>query len=252
MGAGNAFLLKGDLHVDVLDDAGNQTGQRIALNTSNMKLTPPSAKDINQPSFMDHTYGQTLDSIALPGDPATLAFTTNSFPADQFDLLFSGEQATLSQASGIDVAFSATAKLGKWVKIGDHVQLSALTVAAPVSMVEGLDYEVDYAGARIRALTDGGISDGATVSGTYDHAAVTGRTLSGASKVSRKCMLYFKGRNMASGERVLIDIWEANLKFGAISPIGEDFMAVEAEGNLITPTGKSSPYRMRAWNEPAV
>lgn len=249
MGSGNAILLKGDLHVDLLDASGAQTGQRTRLNANPLTLTPPTAEEITQQGFGDDNYGDTLDSYDIPGAPAQISFETDSFPRDMWDAFFAGDSSTLTQAADTGVAFTITAKLGKWVPLGnDHVQLSNLSVTTPVSMTEGTDYEIDYAGARFRALTDGGISDEATVSGTYDHAAVTGTTVKGGKYTNRKVYLYLKGTLLTTGERVLLDCWEVNARFGEISPIGTEFMRVSVEGSMITPTGKDSPYRIRAYS----
>jgi len=252
MGAGNAILLKGDLHIDLLTTAGASTGQRTALNVTSLTLTPPGSEELEQKSFMKSTYGQTLDSVPLPGDSAKVGFETDSFPKDQWDLFFSGSTSTLSQAAGTAVAYSITAKLDKWVPLGnDHVQLTTLAVTSPASLVEGEDYEVDYQGGRFRALSTGDIAADATVAGTYAHAAVTGTTLQGASEVSRKCGLLLTGVNMADGQLVELEVWQASLKFGEISPIGDAFMKVSAEGVLVTPSGKTAPYRLRSWTAPA-
>jgi len=252
MGAGNAILLKGDLHIDVLTSAGAETGQRTALNALTLKLTPPGSKELEQKSFMLDTYGQTLDSVPLPGDSAKIEFETDSFPRDQWDLFFSGSTSTLSQSAGTAVAYSITAKLDKWVPLGnDHIQLTTLAVTSPAGLTEGDDYEVDYQSGRFRALSGGDIAADATVAGTYAHAAVTGIDLQGASQVSRKCALVLKGHNIADGWEVVLDVWQSSLKFGEISPIGDNFMKVKAEGVLTTPAGKNAPYRLRSWPKPA-
>ena len=243
-----ATLYKGDLHLDALSGAGLPTGERLAVNATELKLTPATSNQLTQQSTKLADYGSTLTSIRLPGNPAIVSITADGIPEDQLDLWLSGSQSTLTQASGTAVAFEVIASLDRWVKLGDHVELSALTLTTPAEKTLGTDYEVDYQGARIRALSTGTIAQGATLTGTYNHAAVTGGIVHGGYVISRPCYMYLKGYDMGKLEKVLLDVWQADLEFGEATPMGSGLMSITASGPMITPAGKVGPYRIRHWS----
>jgi len=250
-----ATFYRGNLHLDALSAAGLPTGQRLEVNLTALTLAPPDSSKIVVPDQSVAGYGNTLASVTVPGGtPATVTLTADAIPEDQWDLWLSGTQSTLTQSAGTSVAFEVAANLDRWVPLGnDHVELTALTLAAPVDKVLGTDYEVDYQGGRIRALASGTIVQGATMSGTYNHAAITspGGIVHGGSVLSRNCYIYFVGKNLAHGERVILDIWQAELTFGEAQPVSDGFMSLTATGPMITPPGKTSPYRRRKWAAPA-
>jgi hypothetical protein len=254
-GKAHAVYIKGSLHLSVLNALGQQTGQLLDINTTAVTLSPPDSSKISVTDQSVERYGQTITSITLPGGtPASISFSTNAIPKDQWDLWLSGTKENLIQSAGTAVAFEVTANLDKWVPLGGgHIELSALAVTAPAETAIGVDYEVDYQGGRIRALSSGLITQGATITGTYSHAAITseGGLVHGGSILSRRCYIYLRGQNLATKEKVLLDVWDADLTFGEAQIVSDGFMSVTAQGTMVTPPDKTSPYDLRTWVAPA-
>ena len=245
-----AFIMSGNLHIAPIV-AGVTGAFSEVLNPTEFKYTPPSNDPLKLKSYLKDTWGQTIATKDRIGDPAKLSFGFNLIPKSLWDLIWMGDLSALTQASGTDVAFTLTAKSGKWVPIGTHRQLSAIDITTPTGLVEGDDYQIDYAAGLFYAVPGGEIADAATVSGTYDHAAITGIKVAGGKYSAKKCAVRISGKDEYSGDHVQIEAWEADLVVSEFSPIGDDFVTVSVEGELVTPSGKTAPIAIEAWTPPA-
>lgn len=312
------LIMSGDVRIDLFNSAGVAQGLSDAVNPTEFKFSPPTGELKTVVSSMRDTYGQVIASKTLPKDPAKISFSFNKFPVALWDLLWMGPTAEISQASGTAVAFSVAAKIGKWVSVGAHVQLSALTakceavvtgaisgttltvsavtsgklvvgqtisgsgvtadttitalgtgtgstgtytvsasqtassttISATITRTVNVDYAVDFASGRIKALATGDISEGEIITGTYNHPAVSGyRTDAGAS-LSKRGAVYISGTNEIDGTQIEAEFGDVEMVVSEFSPIGTDYVSASVTGTLSTPTGWDSPARIKQY--PAV
>jgi len=245
-----ALVLSGNLHLARIVN-GVTGAESQSLNPTAFEVTPPTDDKLEMVSYKKETYRQVIASMPRIGDGAKISFSFNELPVSQWDLLWMGDASALTQSSGTAVAFSVTATGGNGLFLG-HRQLSAVAVTTPSGMVEGTDYTVDYAAGLLYPIPGAGIGSAVTLAGTYSHAAITGKKINAGRFSAIKAKVFVSGKNEYTGDNVMITCYEASLKVSAFQLIGDEFVNVQVEGDLVTPPGKTSPILVEQWTPPAI
>lgn len=208
----NYSLGKGIVYFDRFDSAGASTGELDLGNAPVFSLTPAvevmahyesrsgiKDKDREVETSLGYTFKISLDEyskenimLALRGD--AMAYTTQS-----------DDTAT---DEGV------VARLDRWVKLAYRKLLSTGIVVTnqggTVTYTAGTDYEVDLGTGRIKAITGGAISDGATILVDYSYQAASYPTIyAGARTVEG--LLRFVG-DPAIGPAYEVEVWHVKLK----------------------------------------
>jgi len=127
-----------------------------------------------------------------------------------------------------------------------HRDVSALVITnadGSTTYVSGTDYELDSAPGMVKILADGNITEGQALDVVYDYAAITGTKMEGGGNPTIKGRLKMDGENLATGERIELDIYEAQIvPTGGVDFMSEDFVNIPLEGRIITPTGNTTGY----------
>ncbi|MGL5948235.1 MAG: hypothetical protein ACRCYV_04125 [Aeromonas sp.] len=238
------LLLAGDVYIAELVN-----GQKQVLvgpiNAEEISVTPPTTEEKSRISKKRATFGQALDSVQLPKDPAKLSIKWNSMTKQLLADAIAGKQGEFSQAEGVVTDEAHTLSQGGWIEL-THAFIKEGSVSVELAtggaaLVADTDYQLS--GNLLQALTPAAAQ---AVLVTYTKAAVTGTTYTGTSETLKPRYFLIDGENLAQpGQRVRVTIDQAMLAAqGALALMSGEFMEGELEGSLVTLPGQTAPYRI--------
>jgi hypothetical protein len=199
-------------------------------------------------SNMESTYGQVLASVAKPTESASLSAEVDYMPPYLMGLMLGADITELSQSSGDVEDEAVTLALGVWVPLANKY-ISPNSVLTPFVLetdgtpdveIASTKYEVDYINGLIKATHADAV--GAKVV-TYKKAARTGETYKGGQAKSAYLKLIGTGTEKVSQKRVRLQIHKASLAASAaFDPVAGGYVKGSFAGDLLTPTGETSPW----------
>lgn len=313
------LIFAGDLYLGAVDSDGKLTGGMTGpINVPQFQITPPTVNTVVRQSKQRATYGQALDSVNVPGDPASISIQFDSLPAetlaealggtvqqelpvagsvtgetvivsqlgdtkpldhtdiipasvtvtvDGTGVLTEGDDYRIDYAAGTIRAISALAVdelsvdydytgtsstktgdqpdlvLNEWVDFS-FAGIRQGTLVNDESLTEGTDYEVNYGGGMIKALTEGAVNANAEWDYTYEIAPVA--LIKGATEINKPRRIKLIGQNLATGENAVVTIDFANLNADQATDLMQsDFVTGQLTGNLRTLPNNDAPYTIR-------
>ena len=198
------------------------------------------------------TYGQVLESVALPR-PADFTLDLAEINKESLTLALLGEQSTFNQGSGTFVDSPIVVQKGSWSELPyQNLAEAGLTVKSAdglTTYVLGTDYEINYWRGEVKALGTGAITAAQSIKVTAAASAIDGTQIAGGTRPQIRIHALFEGINQVDGKEIECEAWEAV----ATSDAGFDFLAsdfggIELKGTLVIPAGKSEPYVVRMKN----
>ena len=201
-------------------------------------------------SNMESTYGETLASVAKPTAAASLAAEADYMPPHLFGLLLGADITDLAQTTSAVTDEAITPALGLWVPLvnkyiavhGSGTEIVAKTSADAV--IAATHYSIDYVNGMFKALS----ATGATVAKlSYHPTTRTGEIYKGGKAKSAYLKLVGSGTEKASAKRVNIVVHKASLAAsGAFDPVAGGYVKGAFAGDLLTPTGETSPWTFQS------
>ena len=216
------------------------------INVPSFELTPPSTEVRNRVSKQPASYGQALDVVNIPGDPAQMSISFDSLPAVLLAEALGGTSASHSVTAGSVTDEAITLVEGQWVKLA-HSNIDGASVVVtdptgPTDLVEGDDYEVDADAGMIKALD---AAAAIAVEVDYDYNAESGTKVLGATEIQKPRHIILEGKNLATGKKARVIVHEAILNASeAMDLMSDEFVNGQLSGNLRTPAGKASPFEV--------
>lgn len=198
-------------------------------------------------SNMEGSWGEALASVSKPTDPGTISMEFNSMPKELLSLVIGADVTSLTQTNDTITDEVITTVLDVWVPLANKfldstVPLVLETDGTPDVAIATSKYEVDYDAGLIRAIHADAVGVGKLV--TYKKLAVTaGESYAAGKAKSAYIMLYGTAVEKITGNKGLLTVRKA-----AISPssaydwVKGGFASGTLNGDLVTPTGYSSPY----------
>lgn len=242
------LIFAGDVYMGEVDANGTLTAGMLGpINVPSFKLTPPTADAKTRISRQRATFGQALDTVNVPKDPAKVEIQFDSLPASLLAEAMGGTStaSTVTGASATDEA--VTLVEGKWVMLAhNHLAASSVevaTAAAPTTpLVEGTDYEVEYTSGMVKALTS---AAAVACLVDYDYESTTGYTVKGGTEINKPRRLRLVGKNLATGKDAIVEVDYALLIADQdLDLMGDDFKSGQLSGNLKTVSGQDAPFRV--------
>jgi hypothetical protein len=240
-----AFIGAGNVMLNPYDPVtGLQTGWVFGGSADKFALKPNSEIKSKKSKGRDD-YGQTLATIALPGE-ADIAITFGEVNQDNIALAFMGKQSALNVAGGAITAEGIVAKLDKFVPLTKGNLSEAVTVTnadASTTFVKGTDYEVNYAFGWIKALATGNIDADQPLKVTATSNAITGTKIQGSVNAQLRTQVKFDGKNFVDGAPVDAEVYEAVLTpSDEFDFLADDWGQLTLTGKMTTPQGRTEPY----------
>lgn len=216
------------------------------INVPSFELTPPSVEARNRISKQPGNYGQALDTVNIPGDPASLSISFDSMPAVLLAEALGGTSAAHSVTAGSVAAETVTLVEGQWVKLAheniDGQSVQVTETAGSSSLAVGTDVEVDTDAGLIKALNAGAATE---VEVDYDYNGETGTQVLGATEIQKPRHIVLVGKNLATGKRARVVVHEAVLSASEATDLMlDDYINGQLSGAMRTPLGEDSPYKV--------
>ena len=216
------------------------------INVPSFELTPPSTEARNRISKQPATYGQALDVVNIPGDPAQMAITFDSLPAELLAEALGGTSAAHSVTAGTVTAETVTLIEGQWVKLAhaniDDQSVQVTETTGSSNLAVGTDVEVDTDAGLIKALNAGAATE---VEVDYGYNGETGTQVLGATEIQKPRHIILEGKNLATGKKARVIVHEAVLNASeATDLMSDEFINGQLSGALLTPAGKASPFEV--------
>lgn len=244
----SGLMLAGDVYIDRLTDAGVSTGYLDPVNTTKLAISQPDPDKKERISNMKDTLGQALDVVSIP-KPTELSISIDEQPAEILAMALIGDIVAYSQGAGSVTDEAVTLVPGRWVKLAKRnisaTGFSLATAAVPgTPLTEGTDYQVNRAAGMVKAIESGAISVSTACLVDYDHAALDGQRITGATRPTIKCRILVDGKNLANGKLCRVEIDEATLApTGEVDLLNGEFVTTELKGTMRTLSGQTHPYR---------
>jgi len=242
----NGLLLAGDVFIaEIL--AGGALGPLTGpINVTKLEATPPTVDEKTRISNKKSSFGQALDSVSVPKDPAKLAISWDTATKSLLADAVGGTSADYTKEIQTLTDVAVTLSEDGFVQIGyQDIITTGFTVekaSDSTPLVEGTDYEVNLDLGLIKALTtEAAIA--VLINGTT--AAVTGTRIAGASEITKPRFIMVDGVNLATSEKVKVTFYQITFSAtGATDLMSGEFVAGELEGTLVTPSGKDAPWEI--------
>jgi hypothetical protein len=242
------------IYLDLELKAGIRTDQNTAptsfsdpQNFTLGEITAPVQESEKLISNMTGTRGAALASVPKTTDPAKLKLEFDTMTPTFLALVLGADVSEVTQSSEAVAVDTVTTALNLWVPLANkyltaHGTGTEITLKTSANVdVDASKYEVDLVNGMIKATHSDAVGVGMKV-GYTKSARTWEQYLAGLAK-SAYVQLSGTATERVSGKSGRIDIWCASLATaGAVDPVKGGFFKGALEGDLIMPTGKTSPW----------
>lgn len=244
------LLLAGDVFMSEILSAGVYGPAYGPINVSQLELTPPTTEEKSRPSNKKESFGQTLDAVQVPKDPAKVSIKWDTASKALLADAVAGKSASFTTTSTTVSDEPLTLSADGYLELAnqniDTTGWSVEKASDSTPLVEGTDYEVKRDLGLIMALTE---EAAVAVKVSYKTKVVSGTKVSGASEITKPRRILVDGVNLATNERVRVVIEHGVFTAkGATDLMKGDFIEGELEGTLVTPAGKTAPWTIEVFD----
>ena len=234
--------------------AGIRTDQNTApasfsdpQNFTVCEITSPTQEFEKLISNMTSTYGAALASVAKTTDSAKIKLEFDTMTPAFLALVLGADVSEVTQASGAVAIDTVTTVLDQWVLL-DNKYLTAHDTGTPIALVTSADvavastkYELDLVNGMIKTIHADAVGVGMKLS--YTKSARTWEQYLAGQAKSAYVQLVCTATDKVTGRAGRLDIWCASLApSGSVDLMAGGYFKGSLEGDLIMPTGKTSPW----------
>lgn len=216
------------------------------VNFSKLEITSQRQEFEQLISNMEGTYGQVLASVAKPTEAAALAADADYMPPVLMGLLLGADITELSQTAAAVTDEAITPAVGLWVPLANKYLAAHGTGTEIVAETSGdvtvasSHYTIDLINGLYKALD----ATGATAAKiSYHKADRSGEIYKGGQAKSAYLKLVGTGTEKVSQRRCRLVIHKASLAASAaFDPVAGGYVKGSFAGDLLTPSGETSPW----------
>lgn len=200
------------------------------------------------------SYGQVVASAAIP-QPFDLNVTMGEADKTGLAIALLGTAAAVTQASGTTTNTAITTVVDKWVALPFARLTSApqvvTNVAGSTTYVEGTDYLLNRELGLIKQLAGGAMVAGPNhIDLTY--GAITSTEILGATAAAIRAEFILDGKNLADDTPCVVTVYEGVVASdAAVDFLSDQFLTIPLPGRLVTPAGRTAPFKVELRNAPA-
>jgi len=243
----HGLRLAGKVLIALYDDS---TGVRGPIfdggNTTELTLAA-DGEDIEILSTSYDNHGAALDSMSDP-KPTTGTWKINRFTFRTLALACAGNATLLAVAAAAKTKTDYVAKLGEGYRLST-VPINTLVVknaGDTVTYVSGTDYTVNEQLGVFTPLVGGAIVADSEPHLAWNETAQSDYRIDGSTAIGKKIWLGLDGRNLFTGEKIILEIPKLKLKpSGTISFIGGDTAEQQFDFTAIVLEGNTAAYTLR-------
>lgn len=248
------LLLAGDVFISEIKSAGVFGPAVGPINVSQLQLTPPTTEEKSRSSNKKESFGQTLDAVQVPKDPAKVAIKWDTASKTLLADAVAGKAESFTTTSSTITDEPVTLSLEGYTELSkqnlDAEGFVVKNAADSTPLVENTDFVVRRDLGLIMALT---ATAAVPVKVSAKTKAVSGTKVSGATEITKPRRILVDGVNLATNERVRVVIEHGVFTAkGATDLMKGDFVEGELEGTLVTPAGKSAPWTIEVFDPEVV
>lgn len=242
----SGLLLAGDVYISDILSAGNYGPAIGPINVSECQATPPTTEEKNRTSNKKSNFGQTLDSVQVPKDPAKLSITWDTATKSLLADAVAGKAVSFATESATFTDIEVTLSEDGYTELpNQNIDTATWTVKKSsdgTALTEGTDYEVNRDMGLIKALKS---TAAIAVKVTGKTKAVSGTRITGATEITKSRRVLIDGINLATNQKVRVIFHQVTFTAkGATDLMKGDFVEGQLEGTLVTPAGKDAPWEM--------
>ena len=234
--------------------AGIRAGQNTApvtysdpQNFTLCEITAPVQESERLLSNMTSTYGSALASVSKATEAAKIKLEFDTMTPTFLALVLGADVSEVVQASDAVALDTVTTVLDQWVKLSNQYITAhgtgteiALTTSLDVAVVS-TKYEIDLVNGMIKAIHSDAV--GTDMKLSYTKSARTWEQYLAGQAKSAYVALMGAATERVSGNVGRLVIHCASLSVsGTVDPIVGGFFTGTLEGDLIVPSGESSPW----------
>lgn len=200
------------------------------------------------------SYGQVVASAAIP-QPFDLNITMGEADKTGLAIALLGTAAAVTQSAGNLTAADVTAALDKWVPLTKARLTGTATVTntgASTTYIEGTDYLLNRELGLFKALSTGAITASQALKLTSAYAAITSTEIKGATAAAIRAEFILDGKNLADDTPTVVTVYEGVVASdAAVNFLSDQFLEIPLPGRLVTPAGRTEPFKIELRNAPA-
>ena len=245
-----SYMGSGDLFMQAYDASGVLTGSKVQVgNADSFAINAPAIEKTERKGKMRTNWGETIHSI-VKSIEQELSFVLTDIDQHNLAIAMFGTDVTEDQTAGSDgTPVDVTADLDGWADVG-HMNLDPATPPVvqdetdTTTYVEGTDYEIDYQGGLLMAITGGAITDAETLHVTSTWLAYTGYKITGQTVTQKEYKLELLTENKAGSEEGILTVHKAQLEpSGDMAWLSEEYIDLEFTGKVISVAAGSWDFK---------
>lgn len=218
------------------------------INITKLETTPIKQENDRLISNIYGSFGEALASVPKPTESAALSMEFSSMPKELLALVIGADETALTQTADTVTDEVITTVLNVWVPLANQFLDPATPLVletSPSTVIATTKYTVDYTAGLIMATHADAVGVGKLA--TYVKLALTASETYKAGKAkSAYLKLMGTAYEGVSGKKGLLIIHKASVSNSAAYDWVKGGYAVGAlAGDLLTPTGETSPYEFR-------
>lgn len=240
-----ATYLRCELRVGLWSGDTAPTNFSDPINFTKVELTSPVQETETLLSNMITGYGTALDSQNKPTEAATLSATFDTVTPYLINLALGADVAEQTQTGAGVVDELVTTALNIWVPLANRYLDDAVAATMKTNgdvAVTADKFEVDYVNGMVKAIHADAVGTDWKLSYTTDTR--TWEEYDAGQAKSAYVQLRGQAIDMVSNETGILEVFKASLAAdGAFDPVVGGYLAGNVAGDMIAPTGYTSPWR---------
>lgn len=243
-----AVYLRCELRVGLWSGDTAPTQFSDAINFDKVEITTPVQETESLLSNMITGYGSALDSQNKPTDPANAALEFSTLTPRLIELALGATVSEQTQTGATVTDEVITTALNIWVPLANQYLDSGTALVLKNSsdtVIDTSKYDVDYVNGLIKATHADAAGTGWKA--TYDTITRTWERYESGNAASEYVMVVGQALDKVANTYGRLQIHKVNLAAaGAFDPVAGGHLRGSLAGDMITPTGYTSPWRFEA------
>lgn len=246
MSNSQGLLCAGNLYIEMLTAAGVGGGLFGPINTTKLEIKPTSENKLRT-SMKKETFGQTADSVTIPG-ATEISITLDEQPTEIVEMALAGTSEVINHEAGNIAAEVAVLVKGRWTEFSlSNVTTAGLLVTntddTDAELGLGVDYEINYQLGMIKPIAGGAVEDGGNVKITAASNAYTGTRVKAGIALGTKYRVILDGENLVNGKSIKLTVGKCSLApNNGLDFMSSDYVSTELTGQVEIPQDGIAPY----------
>lgn len=246
MSESTGLLCAGDFYLEKLNAQGVGGGLIGPINTTKLEIKPTS-EDKTRKSTKKADFGQTADSVTIPG-ATEISIALDEQPTEVVEIALNGTSEAINVGAGSITAEAVVLVKNRWTEFSlSNVVSDGLVITdtdnADAPLVVGDDIEINYQMGMVKPIAGGAVEDGGNIKITATSNAITGTRVKAGAALGTKYRVLLDGQNLANGKNVKLTVGKCTLSASnGTDFMAGDFVSTELSGQIELSAQGVAPY----------